>query len=465
MKALGLGLAAPVALQLARAAVAAASPRPKRFMLFYLPHGVPPEHFDPVVTPGNAADFTFTASGESILGPLEPYKAYVNVIRGFKYPGAMTHEAIISCLSNVSTFAGEGGPVDETTPRTTVEHMIANGLGVRPLILGACAHRPFGLDKDGKLMWDGQPVAPEKNPLKAYDDVFGNLGAPEGPDPNVALREALVTLTEGELNALDAELAGLTSEQTKLRTHLEGVQALKGEGSVAVSCTSAPTIPAIEALRPLAQGQSDDFFLAEGNFPSLLAAQLELAAHALVCNAAPVVAVQPMYANCEFDFTFVRPAGDTRQFGPHHTALSHTQPQQNGAEMVMETRSPFAIAQRWFVQNLVDHMVAFLDVDDPADPGRTVLDNTIVYFMSEVGEGAWHTTESRVIQVGPEPGPTAYLPLITIGGGGGALKTQQVLTAEPDRSAGDIYLALTQAMGVPAGSFGEANTPFTEILA
>ena len=59
---------------------------------------------------------------------------------------------------------------------------------------------------------------------------------------------------------------------------------------------------------------------------------------------------------------------------------------------------------------------------------------------------------------------------ITIGGGGGALKTNQVLNFNPgatgtDRPAGDIYLALCKAMGVPATSFGNATNPLLEILA
>jgi hypothetical protein len=70
---------------------------------------------------------------------------------------------------------------------------------------------------------------------------------------------------------------------------------------------------------------------------------------------------------------------------------------------------------------------------------------------------------------------TSYLPLVTIGGGSGALKTGQVLNFNPnpvqnseldnDRPAGDIYLALTRAFGVQNATFGSATNPVTEILA
>jgi hypothetical protein len=67
------------------------------------------------------------------------------------------------------------------------------------------------------------------------------------------------------------------------------------------------------------------------------------------------------------------------------------------------------------------------------------------------------------------------MPITLIGGGGGALKTGQIVRvnndpnpqqtgATLDRPAGDIYLALCQAMGVQGASFGNASSPLTEIL-
>jgi hypothetical protein len=455
LKALGIGLAAPLAYKLSQVAVAQPGARPKRFMLFFMPHGAPPEHYNPkVVSP---TDFTLANSGVSVLGPLEDYKNYVNVLQGFNYPGGTTHEGLLTCLSNAG-FKG----VDESTPRTTVEHVIANGLGVTPLVLGAVPHRQWGLDKDGKLMWDGQPVVPEKNPLKAADSVFGNLGGQgSGPDPSVELNEALHSLTEAEVASLHNELKHLTAEESKLQAHLEAVRALKGgSGGAFVSCSTKPTIAAVESLRGSAEGQSDDFFLKEENFPQILAAQLELAAHALVCNATQVTAVQALYTNADVDFKFMGSPGG------HHLGLSHARIQATGSAVDMTAREPFAKAQRWFMQQLADHVLTLLDQDDPADPGNKVIDNTVIYLMSEIGEGANHTSESVIVWAGtPDGGPMSYLPLVTIGGGGGALKTGQVVTFAQDRPAGDIYLSLCKAMGVQVSSFGDATNPVTEILA
>jgi hypothetical protein len=475
LKALGLGLSAPVAWQLCRSAVAGAQgARPKRLMIFFMPHGTPPEHYNPVWNVGAPTEFSLNQSGVSILGPLEPYKQYVNVLQGFSYPGASTHQGILTVLSNF----GDGRTVDDVTPRTTFEHVIANGLGARPLILGAIPHRPCGIDQDGKLMWDGQYVVPEKNPLVAFDRIFGSLTPGAAPDSNVQLRNALTALTEGQLGSLRTELSGLASADSKLLVHLESIQSLRlSSGAGQQSCSAAPSLPALDALRVASAGKEEPdgpcggFFLTDENLPAILDAQLQVAAQAIICNATPVVAVQPMYTNADINFAFMGSAGS------HHSQLSHTGPVSTGSGLSMETRVSFANAQRWFVERLVANVVDQLNVPDPADPGRLVLDNTIIYMFSEIGEGAWHTSGSRRLNfdnVTP-PAPLAYMPIVTIGGGGGALKTGQVVRVnnnpQPpdtppngDRSAGDIYLALAQAMGVSVPSFGNATNPLTEIL-
>ena len=65
-------------------------------------------------------------------------------------------------------------------------------------------------------------------------------------------------------------------------------------------------------------GGADDYFYDEKNFPLMFAAQLELITQAIICNAAPIIGLMPMYATCDFDFGF---AGAP---GAHHNGLSHT---------------------------------------------------------------------------------------------------------------------------------------------
>lgn len=472
LKALAFGASLPVAAKLARFATAETSAAPKRLFVFYVPHGVAPEHVQPRIIGGDNRNFVLDDTNVSIWGPLEPYKSHVTVYEGFQYPGdAETHDGLKNCLSGITAN-------DETTPRTSFERVIANALGVSPLILGACAHPAFGLDANSKLFWDGTPIDPEKDPSRVADQLFGNLGnggTPPPMDANVELRRELLGLTSSEIQALRQELNGLTREQNKLQSHLDAIEALRSSGNNGgvVSCTSVPSMPAVERVRSESFGQvidpsgGNDYFYQERNFPLLFEAALEVATQAIICNAASIIGLQPMYATCEFDFGFAGAPGS------HHNTLSHTQYQAApGAQwdspitidnLKPETRVPFATAQRWFFEKLVEKMVSVLaTTDDPAAPGTTVLDNTVIYCFSEIGDGQDHKRVSRVVH----PQWPAHLPLITIGRAGGALDTGQVIpfpiglddveSRAVNRPAGDLYLTLARALG--AGNITLPNT-------
>ena len=100
--------------------------------------------------------------------------------------------------------------------------------------------------------------------------------------------------------------------------------------------------------------------------------------------------------------------------------------------------------------------------DDPAAPGTKVLDNTLIYLFSEIGDGQDHTRISYILY----PQTPDYLPLITIGKGGGAIKSGQVVQfpiaakdkATPNRPAADLYLTMARAMGATNATFpGQTN--------
>ena len=483
LKAIAAGLAVPAAFRLAKIATAAPGAAPKRFFLFYMPHGVAPEHYDPRVSLTDRTDFALDQTNVSILGPLQPYKSYVNVYQGLQYPGAAaTHTGIVNCLSGSMA-------TDTMTPRTSIEQVIAKGLGVKPLILGACSHLPYGMDANGMLFWDGTPIDPQKSPVKAADTLFGAAVGPTPPvDFDVQLRKDLLALTATEIQGLKSTLSGLTREQTKLQTHLDAVNSLLADASGGPSqsvCTGKPNLPTVEMVRAASAGLvvdpsgGNDYFYQEKNFPMLLKAQMEVVTQAIICNAARVIALMPMYATCDFDFGF---AGTP---GAHHNGLSHTGPQWSPGVMYNSpitvdnfapaARSQFAKAQRWFAQQLVDNVVSVLaTTDDPAAPGTKVLDNTLIYWMSEIGDGQNHTRLSEI----EYPQVPTSLPLVTIGKCGGAIKSGQVVTFPMDvpekagmvnRPATDLYLTMARAMGVASATFpgataATAATPITEVL-
>lgn len=473
LKALGAGLTVAAASRLARVSVAAPATPAKRLFVFFMPHGIAPEHYNPRVVGSDLTNFDLDKSNVSILGPLQKYKSYVNVYEGFQYRGAAaSHGGIVNCLSGVQV-------TDDTTQRTTFEHVIAKALKVNPLILGACSHLPYGIDSNGKLFWNGSAVDPQKNPAKVADTLFGGASV---VNADVQLRQDLLKLTASEIQTLQSSLGDLTSEKTKLQTHLDAVQSvLSGTGGSGQStCSSKPSLPTVEKVRSASAGQvvdssgSNDYFYQEKNFPLIFQAQLELVTQAIICNAAQIIGLMPMYATCDFDFGFAGAKGS------HHSSLSHTSPQavptaQYNSPVSVDNydpvpRKPFATAQRWFAQQLVDNVVSVLaSTDDPTSPGSKVLDNTLIYWMSEVGDGQNHTRVSEL----EYPQVPANLPLVTIGKCGGALKTGQVVrskitspetAAANNRPATDIYLTLAKAMGAGSVTFPDTTGAITEAL-
>jgi len=473
LKAMGLGLAAPMALKLSRSATAASNGAPKRFFIMYLPHGNAAEHYNPRMG-GDGNDpknFALDMTNESMLGPLEPYKKWVNVYQGFQYPGEYgTHEGCVNVLSGVNTG-------DETTPRTTIDQVIAKGLGVESLILGACSHQTYGIDLHGKLFWDGTAIDPQKNPAAAADKLFGNLSNTPTVSADEQLRTALLDLTTAELKDLKGTVSGLTKEETKLQTHLDAIEAMKSGGGTSIStCTTAPMLPTVEKVRKesaglvVQPGGGNDYFYQEANFRTLFQAQLELSAQALVCNAAQVIGLMPMYPTCEFNFSFIGGDGpmSTGSWG-HHNGLSHTGFQQaSGAQWNSpisidnadpKARATFARAQRWFFEQLTTNVIDVLakTPDPSAADGSMVLDNTMIFVFSEIGDGALHLRLSEVFS----PQVPMYLPFVTIGGAGGALNTGQVITLPimpqgdnaKARPSVDLFLTLAQAMGVADAKF------------
>ena len=474
MKALALGMSVPAAARLARMATAAGGTAPKRFLLMYIPHGTAPEHFNPKITNANPlvqanyTDFALDQTNVSILGPLQPYKSYVNVYQGIQYPGkADTHTGIVNCLSGSQA-------VDTTTARTTVEHVIAKALNVKPLILGACSHITNGLDANGMLFWNGTPVDPEKNPAKAFDALFGNQGAAPPPNADVVLQQDLLAFTASEVDSLKTTLQSLTGEQTKLATHLASIQQLQADSNTVKPpsvCSSKPSLPSVEMVRTQSAGNvvqpggGNDYFYMEKNFPLLLAAQMELITQAIICNVAPVIGLMPMFATCDFDFTFANAPG------AHHLGLSHTNYQAapyplgqynsplDISNLQAGARAPFATAQKWFMTQLVNKIVMPLaTTDDPAAPGTKVLDNTLIYVMSEIGDGQDHTRVSEILY----PQTPDSIPLITIGKCGGAITSGQVVqfpiaakesAGTVNRNAVDIYLTMAKAMGASNVTF------------
>lgn len=445
LTALGLGIAAPLALRMSRLAVAAPGARPTRLFIYYLPHGMPLEHYEPV---GIGSDFQLANSGVGVLTPFEPYKKSLNVIRGVGMNGSNNHAAIRTMLTGAAEGSSGGAALD------SIDAIVAKGLNVTPHVIGARPYTPgAGFSSDSYLVQHGSWVRPIEDPAAAADAYFQNIvSTPSVPGQvdEAAFRSEALALNAKEIEGMQASLSGLTHESSKLKLHLDALLALKagGAGGV-VSCTARPTLPAVEAVR----GKDP---LDAANFGLVVDGHLEAAAHAMVCGAARVITMQNMHVNSDLNMAF---AGGPNAPQGHHDPISHS--------ANVEGRAGFAKVQQWFYQRVADKLLATLNQPDPLDPSdatRTVLDNSLVFICSEVSDGQNHNSDASSIWVDGKEQPS-HLPLMMIGGAGGYLKPQQVLDLNK-RLHTDVLATIAEAMGTPVTTIGgQAVSPIAELKA
>lgn len=423
LKALGMGVAAPLAFRMGRMAMAGPSAAPLRLFIYFVPHGVPVEKFENF---GSGASFL---AGSEVLSPLAPYGSQVNVVRGLSMQGISNHAAIRATLTGIADGVG----VD------SIDHTIAQGLGVEAYTLGAIPYNKQnneGYGDNSFLIKHGSWVRPTESPIQAAAELFGasEPANPAQPD-EAAFRKEALGLSEKQLDRVHASLKDLSKEQSKLAVHLEAIRALKSAGDrpTVNGCTDKPSLPAVDAL----QGKDE---MAHDNFGLVVDAHLEVAGNAMVCGTARVLTMQNLWVTSTLSFGF--PGGPGLARG-HHDPLSHSWDDAG--------RTDFAHAQRWFYERLAQKLLPLLDQPDPLDPANTVLHNSLIYVCSEISDGANHNSDASQVWLNGTP-HDSYLPAVLIGGAGGFLAHREVVTVT--RNHIDMLATLGAAMGVSISNIG-----------
>ena len=426
LKAVGAGIAAPLAMRMGSLAQAEATKAPVRLFVYYLPHGWPVEQLD------------------TVLDPLAPYAQQVTRVEGLRMnDGANNHAAIRAALTGFS----EGGNTD------SIDYLIANALSANAHVLGAMPYDTWFTSDSWLAKHGGSFVRATESPLDAASEMLASTSANTGLDTDEddvaaqerAFRKLALGATESELETMQSTLDGLTREQNKLSVHLEAIRKLKAEQDVKLvnACAEAPARPALQAM----EGRDA---LDPSNMRYTVDAHLEVAAEAMTCGSARVITMQNLWANSNVTFGFEGgPQVDKR----HHDPVSHSS--------TPDGRAEYAQCQRWFLQRLSHMMLHALDVPDPFDANSTVLDNSIVYVCSEVSDGWHHNSDSREVWVDGKA-YQSQLPAVLIGGGGGYLGGKDIVTA--NRNHLDLLVTLADAMGVSLSDVGGQSVNVIEEL-
>jgi hypothetical protein len=282
-------------------------------------------------------------------------------------------------------------------------------------------------------------------------------GTSSGPDKTTFIRQQVFTQMNSELTALQGRLC--TEDRQQIQT-LQAVwnqaQAQIAAGAAAAASCSPPTLGA-----PPAAGSDP--------FPYNAQAMGSLLAMALACDLTRVASLQYSHALSPVTHTWL---GSSQQ--QTHHVYSHVGPTSLYSLGPDLYNQPSAITSQ-YPQQLIDidawyatqmATLAYTMSQLKTASGKSLLDQSVLCWGSELDMGAAHNHDDT--------------PFVLIGGGGGKLKTNQLVrfplnlpgNSPPtnNRFHNDLLLTLAQVMGVslPGGTFGTAGLctqPIQEILA
>jgi len=356
------GTAALAALPMLRPSAARASDeRPLRLIVMPLLNGVDHQYF----WPGPA--------GSLVTEPLTGYMDRLTFVRGLDIDGSHDHMAVRSMFTGAPIASYESpDPVVPSIDQVVASHFQATAPTARRSIhlgaLPASSLELYQLYGRSTFFFDPAPLDYDANPVTAFDRLFGELGGkpspppPTGPEP-LDLRDRSREILAQELAELRARAEG-SSQIDKLAQHqaaLEGMGSGDTPNPTAPASCSDATIASVEALRPELSGNEAGAYRHDLYEP-IFDAQIDILARAVVCGMTRVATLQ---ANSADGNALVPVLGGR----PHHDTSHGSQPE-------------FALCQQWYASKLA-RLLAALDVDDPLDPGHTVLDNSCVLWMAE----------------------------------------------------------------------------------
>jgi hypothetical protein len=283
----------------------------------------------------------------------------------------------------------------------------------------------------GRISYTGadQPVPPREDPADVFDALFSGAvadpgGMPAG-DPTMeqlrAERRSVFDLTKSEITRLEARLGA--EDRVKLEAHLASIRDIEERLSAAAgTSTTTGTSGCVAPTGDMNVDLLDDELQEQTGH-----LQMDLAAAALACDQTRIITLQWNYAESEHLFRWL---GPTR----NHHAISHDwQGTQGFAE--------YGQIHTWFAEQLA-YLLGKLDSYQEGD--RTLLDNTVVFWGSEIGESTGHDL--------------MRMPYVLAGGGGGKLNTGRVVKYSDRTDNNSLLVSLAQIMGAESVTeFGDPS--------
>jgi hypothetical protein len=370
---------------------AAGETPPLRFVTMYHPHGIAAEAWVMrAADTENNFDLTFTEPMSGAVCPLEPldrHKSRLLVIEGIDLlSNAFGHDSAGTILtgSRLNSSLRRAGnssldqflAVEQGLGKSTHITSIELAVGTDNAVLGETLSYGAG----------GAPLPKIIDPVQAFDRLFGSLVLSVDPATRAAalrqqrLGKTMVDFLNADARRLKARLAPM--EQRKLDQHMTALadlekQLLPATGSVACP---APIRPAASNFAKLKR-----YFGGEPYFDAIADAHIDLIALAFACDVTRFATLLLNDLSCE---------GNPLGLPPdNHGSVAHTYDGSpvgtNGNPLGSGTPSSWALLAKFNryaygkVARLMDKLTEY-----------GVVDSTLVYATSEMGNPALHSTRN-----------------------------------------------------------------------
>jgi hypothetical protein len=465
-----------------------ASGKPLRFIVWTLPDGVRMDAWTPSST---GAGWATTP----ILMPLEKHRARFNIVSGL----ANTPASVVSGDVFAGSHARATGAMLTQMPLTftsgnnikngiSVDQVIANmlktqvpGLRLPSLELGAVYAGATGNCEDGfscayltNLAWSGPTtfLPKETNPKAVFDRLtMGGLPMGTGMTPTTPTTPNMMPVSVDKANAYQKSILDLVagdtaflkknlgkSDQDKLNDYLDSVNELQRRVNAMAPMTGGSTTPgnnpapAPTMCEAIAAPTDGTYLGSERDknvyeYPDVLKVMNDLMAFACQCDLTRVITMMSeIPLNTQTNFSFI--GVDSSNY---HDEISHHGGDPKNLAGI-QTVNTFYAEQFAY---LLDKLAAMTDAD-----GSSVLDNCVILFTSEFGDGDNHYHYD--------------LPMLVAGGAGGQFKTGRHI-AYPSKPGGSVetartgdmplanlYISIMQAFGMDVTTFGsvDGTTPY-----
>jgi hypothetical protein len=400
-------------------------PAAKRILAYYVPCGI---HM-PSWTPAAAGDLILTPT----LAPLEKVKSKLLVLTGLQNivarpdgPGdhASGTGAFLTCAH---PFKTDGTGIKNGI---SMDQLAANELKkstrIASLQLGTDGGGGTGNCDSGyscayarNISWasDTQPLPKSTNPQVVFDQLFA------GFDPKATVAEQARRL-KYKKSVLDYALAEASSLKLKLAAtdnlkvdeYMSGIRDLEKKLETPAAVCSVPG-------RPVADAEHE----------AKIKLLSDLMVVAFQCDATRVISFMLGNAGDNRSFDFIGASGGHHSIS-HHGGLA-------------ENFDKLKKIDKWEVTQLAYLLEKMDAIVEPN--GQTMLDNSSVFFSSEIEDGDAHRHTN--------------LPVLLAGKGGGAFKTGRHVKYGTATPLANLFTSMLNASGVANEKFGDGTGPLTNL--